>query len=191
MKAIDDFIEIEESKMTWLDKITLNYPKVNPTKSFVPSLERIKFDDEKIIRPAVSDKIIAVIIALFAGLFWIGFLRMLINQSSPFIVVLTGFLFMTFLIVVVVRNSFFNSRYIYKISVNHEYIAIDAHKMYWADILETCIMNKRQGRGRTNSYLVIFKADNTMEKYDLFKFAVSDQKISTIIEYYKAGNRVV
>jgi hypothetical protein len=105
----------------------------------------------------------------------------------PFLVILFGFLFVTFLIYLLLKNSFFNKKYIYTITVDNEGLSIDSAKFYWTDIAETCILSRQKER-RSNYYLLIFKKDTTVAKFDLFKFGLSDRKLSTIIEYYRNGH---
>jgi hypothetical protein len=180
-------IDNEESKMTWFDKLVMNYPKVQPTKSLTDSFQNLQFGTKTVIRPSIWDKAVAIIFSLFAGLFWIVLLRMLMEYRSPFLVILFGFLFVTFLIYLLLKNSFFNKKYIYTITVDEEGLSIDSTKFCWTGIAETCILSRQEGR-RVNHYLLIFKKDTTVAKFDLFKFGLSDRKVSTIIEYYRAKN---
>jgi len=184
MTLVDNFIKTEESKMNWLDKAVRNYPKVRPTKSISYSLTNLKLDKEKIIRPSLLDKFISALILFFLTIVWVGLFKMLLDYKFPFAIFLFGFLLVTFIIFILLSNSFFNKKYIYDLTINKEGIAIDNNKFYWTDIAETCIMNRQEGR-RTNYYLVIFKKDTTIKKLDLFRIAITDKKLATIIEYYK------
>ena len=170
--------------MNWFDRMVLNYPKVRATKTIAASLTNLKLDNEKIIRPSIWDRFISIIILFFLSIIWIGVLKMLLDYKFPFAVFLFGFLLVTFLISIVLRNSFFIKKYNYNIIVNKEGIAIDSHRIYWTDIADTFIMNRQEGR-RTNYYLIIAKKDNSIEKLDLFNIGITDRKLSTIIEYYK------
>lgn len=185
MALIDDFIKTEESKMSWLDKLVRNYPVFRPTKSIAYSLKNLKLDDEKIIKPSISNRFIATIILCFLSIVWIGLFKILWGFKFPFAILLFSFLFVTLIIFLLLRNSFFYKKYNYNLTINKEAIAIDKRKIYWIDIADTFIMNKQEGR-RTNYYLIISKKDKTIEKIDLFNIGVTDRKLSTIIEYYKA-----
>src|ERR687888_4036 len=120
MALIDDFIKNEELKMTWLDKLIMNYPRVRPTKSIAESLQNVQLDKEKVIKPSIWDKTVSIIFFLFASLFWVGLLKMLLEDRFPFLVILFGFLFVTFLIYLLLKNSFFNKKYIYTITIDNE-----------------------------------------------------------------------
>jgi hypothetical protein len=184
MTPIDDFIKTEESKMSWLDKLIRNYPKIRPTKSIACSLTNFKLENEKIIRPSNWERFISIIILFFLGIVWLGLVKMLLDYKFPFGVFLFGFLLVTFMIFMLIRNSFFNKRYNYNITINKEAIAVDRQKIYWTEIADTYIMNRQEGRS-TNYYLIISKKDKTIEKLDLLNIGISDRKLSTIIEYYK------
>lgn len=181
---IDDFIKSEETKMTWLDKVANNYPKVGTTKSIGKPLQDREFGDETVVNPSVLDKTVALLFLFFTGFFWIILLKMVLEYRFPFVFIFLGFLFVNFLIYVLVRNTFFNRKYIFTIRINNERISIDHNLFYWTDIIETCIMTRQEGK-TTNHYLILFMKNKTIEKFDLFKFDISDIKISTIVEYYK------
>jgi len=93
-------------------------------------------------------------------------------------------LFISFILYLLVWNSFFSRRYIYQIRLNNEYIKAQGKKIYWKDVSETFIMNKKEGRFN-NSYLVIIKKDSAIEKLNLFKFGISDRKLASLVEAYK------
>ena len=185
MTLIDDFIKTEESKMSWLDKLVRNYPKVRPTKSITYSLTGFKLDKEKIIRPSIWNRFIATIVLFFLSMVWFGLFTSLLDYKFPFVPFLFAFLFVTFIIFLLLRNSFFNKKYNYKLTISKDAIAIDKHKIFWIDIDDTYIMNRQEGR-RTNYYLIISKKDKTIQKLDLFNIGITDRKLATIIEYYKA-----
>lgn len=48
--AVDDFIKNEEQKMTWLDRLVRNYPKIGTTKLIARSSKTRKFKDVTVIR---------------------------------------------------------------------------------------------------------------------------------------------
>ncbi|HEY1165138.1 MAG TPA: hypothetical protein VGE90_08210 [Chitinophaga sp.] len=47
-------------------------------------------------------------------------------------------------------------------------------------------MDTNIGRG-SNSYLLIFRKDGTMGKFNLWKMGISNWKLAEIIEQYKEG----
>lgn len=184
MSNIHDFIRVEEQKMTWLDKVAINYPKARATSFISHPLRDNALPDQTVIRPSTWDRAISIIISLFLAIVWIGLLRALLAYKFPFAIFLFGFLLVTFMIYLLIRNSFFNKKYIYRLSFDKEGISIDSRMIAWSDIEDTFIMNRQEGR-RTNYYLLVFKKDKTIDKLDLFRMGTYDRKLATIIEYYK------
>jgi hypothetical protein len=183
---IEDFKRSEEGKMTWLDKVIMNYPKVRPTSFIADATQELQLGNEEVIRPSVWNRIILTLFFFFAGIFWITLLSAVLQYRSPFLGDLIAFLFITVIILLHLRKSFFSKRYNYTITVDHLGISIDNKQIFWSDVAETCIMSRHEGR-RTNYYLLIFKKDATLQKCDLYQFGLSDIKLATIIEYYRAG----
>lgn len=130
------------------------------------------------------DRTISVVISLFLSWIWLWLLKMLLEYTFPFAIFLFGFLFITFIIRLVIYHSFFNKNYIYTLILDKDYICINYRQTAWTEIAETCIMNKQEGR-TTNSYLILFKKDKTIEKLDLYKFGIPDVKLAAMVEYYK------
>jgi hypothetical protein len=184
MPIVDDFIKAEEQKMTWFDRLVQNYPKVETTKLIARSTKSGKYKEATVIRPSLTDKTIAAVIILFLSLFWLGFLKLLLGNTTLFFSFFLPLLFITFIICIVIYNSFFNKKYIYTLILNKDSISVDHRPIKWSEIVETCIMNVQEGR-TTNFYLILFKKDKTMEKLNLYKFGISDVKLSAMIEYYK------
>ena len=102
-------------------------------------------------------------------------------------VTIGGLIFISIIIWIIIWNTLLNRKYIYSIKLNKNYIEIDRKTIPWTEIVETQIMLRQVGRGKS-SYLVIFTADNQVHKYSLFKFGISDKKLSTLIELYKTKN---
>ncbi|PSL34912.1 hypothetical protein CLV42_102486 [Chitinophaga ginsengisoli] len=173
--------------MTWWEKLTMNFPGIRSTKSIAGALKSKRWGKEKIIRPSRSLQVFSIALVLLPAYVWMWILKLLLEYTFPFLVFLFGFFMMSFIIYLILRNSFFNKRYIYTIRVNRDAISIRKNKFYWRDIVETCIMYKYEGR-TMNKYLLIFRKDEIVEKFDLYKFSISDKKLSEIIEYYKANN---
>jgi hypothetical protein len=145
-------------------------------------------DKEKIIRPSRLRQTFGIILLLLPAYVWLWILKLLLEYTFPFLVLLFGFFMVSFMIYLILRDSFLNKEYIYTIRINSDAISIRNRKFYWADIDETCIMNRYEGRGKgDNSYLLIFRKDGIAEKFDLYKFSISDAKLSGIIEYYKGS----
>jgi hypothetical protein len=186
--TLSDFLKSEELKMTWLDKLNRSYPLVYSTESISRNLKNMRLDKEKIIRPSRFRRASIIVILLPVIFTWVWLLKMLLEFNSSFPILLGAFLFITLMLWFLSRHSFLNRKYIYTISIDSDAISIRNHKFYWTDITETYIMNKYEGRGKgDNSYLLIFKKDGTVGKFDLHMFSFSDIKLSGIIEHYKAN----
>src|SRR5690349_8141425 len=154
MTSIDDFIKNEERKMTWVDKITRNYPRIRQTSSIALPASNKSLPGKTVIKPAVPDKVISTIILIFLALIWVGLLRLVLTIQFPFVVVLLSFLFISFLILLVANNAFFNKKYIYTLMVDSGGINIDDRKIPWSSVKNTFIMNRQEGK-TTNYYLLI------------------------------------
>lgn len=184
MPVIDDFIETEHAKMSWLERVFRNYPEVQRTSFYAAYAGRAKFGEATMMGPSGGRRLMAVFLLCFIGFFWLVMLGMLLNYSSPFAVVVLAFLFLSFLIVKLSRRYFFSRKFNYRIRVSASGIAIDETQYPWATIAETCIMSRHEGK-TTNNYLIIFTKDRSVWKYDLFMFAISNRRLSAIVEYYK------
>ena len=188
MALIDDFIKNEESKMSWGDKLFMNYPKVRSTPELTDTFLHLRLGNERVIKTSLSDKVIAVVFLLFIMWFAVGPVKLLFSSRDNILLGLGGLIFVGFLISLLLRNSFFSKKYIFTITVDYVGISIDSNKFYWTDIDEVYIMSRREGK-RTNHYLLIFEKDTTIKKFDLYKFSISTRKLSTIIEYYRTGQK--
>jgi hypothetical protein len=189
MPLINDFIKNEESKMSWGDKLFGNYPKVRSTPVLTDTFQHLRLGTEKVIKPSLWDKAVTVVLLLFVGGLWFGFIAELFMPGARPFTKLFSFAFVTFLLYLLVRGSFLNKKYNFTITVDYEGIRIDDNTFYWTAIDEIYIMSRREGK-RTNYYLLIFKKDATIDKFDLFGFRMSSRKLSTIIEYYRTGQKI-
>jgi len=181
MSSISDFIASENAKMSKWDKFFQNYPDVYTTSSINDSIKVTK--PETIVKPSILGKLVALLFTFLVLLFYIPIGGMVVNKT-PIIFPALAFLFISFILYLLVWNSFFSRRYIYQIRLNNEYIKAQGKKIYWKDVSETFIMNKKEGRFN-NSYLVIIKKDSAIEKLNLFKFGISDRKLASLVEAYK------
>jgi hypothetical protein len=184
MSVIDDFHKEETLKMSRLDRLVRNYPIVRNTSAISGPLPNNALNETTTIRPTIPGKIISIIILIFLSIIWIGLLSLILAYKFPLSIYLLGLLFISTLIFLVAKNSFFNKRYIYTISLNKEGIAFKQQKILWTDIDGTYIMNRQKGRF-TNYFLVILKKEGAIQKLDLFKMGTYDKKLAGIIEYYK------
>jgi len=185
--TLRDFLNSEELKMNWLDKLNKSYPVVYSTESISRNLKNMRLGKEKNIRPSRFRRAYIIVVLLPVAYVWVWLLKLLLEYHDLFPILLGAFLFITFMIWFVSRHSFLNRKYVYTIRINSEAICIRHHTFYWTDITETYIMNKYEGRSKgDNSYLLIFKKDGTVEKFDLHMFSFSDIKLAGVIEHYKA-----
>lgn len=141
---IDDFVKSEEAKMTRLDKLFWNYPKVSTTGAMAGSFQHMQLGRETIIKPSVWNRFPALFFLFIAGIIWIGLLGMLLESRSPFAFLLLFFALLTYLIYYLLNISFFSRRDIYTIIINSEGINIDYKLFAWTDIVESCILTKKK-----------------------------------------------
>jgi hypothetical protein len=186
MILVDDFIKEEEAKMSWLEKVFMNYPKMYSTKELAGSTKGLSIDTDKIFLPSLFHRAVAIIFLIFSIVCWLILLNML-TKHILVPVTIGGLIFISLIIWIVLWNTFLNRKYIYAIKLNKNNIEIDRKIIAWTEISDTQIMLRQVGRGRS-SYLVIFTKDSQVHKYSLFKFGISDKKLSTLIELYKTKN---
>lgn len=183
MALIDDFLDQERRKGNYLVRLLRDEPKAYSTQSLAsdraPSL-----GTQKIIRPSLLSKLIAAGLLLYASFFWMVLFEMLFKDTVLTPVTAAGLLFVSFLIFLIVRRSFFNRKYIYKILLTRNYIQIGGLKISWKEIEDTFIINE-WGSKAANSSLLLFKKDGSIKRSDLSRFSISNEKLATIIEYYK------
>lgn len=175
--------------MSWGDKLIGNYPKVRSTPVLTDTFKHLQLGKEKIIKPATRARIGFIIFLLFSGLFLFGVLKPLLESRGHFLGNLSGMTIAGLMFFLIIRNSLFNKKYNFIITVDYEGISIDGNKFYWTAIDEIYIMSRHEGK-RTNYYLLIFKKDTTIEKFDLYGFRISTRELSTIIEFYRTGQQV-
>lgn len=185
MISVKDFIETEKSKMSWLDKVVMNYPQVYQTSFLSPPIKQNQ--SEILIRPSLFAKLMAVPFLLFALVFYIPLFSILRNGTLPALIPVTGILFISFILYWLTWHSFLNPKYIYHIRLTSQYIETRKRKFYWNEITETCILTRMEGRF-SNSYLVLLMRDGRVEKMNLFKFRISDERLAGIVEFFKGQN---
>jgi hypothetical protein len=182
MITIKDFIEDEQKKMTWLDKVVRNYPRIHQTSFLNNPLKQSV--EEIVIRPSIVQKLPVIPFIFFALLFLFYPVKILINNSLPALIPIGMIFFILFILYMAIWHTFFNPKYIYSIRINHQFIEARHQKYNWENIADTCIMFKMSGR-IDNVYLVILMKDGNVEKLNLSKFSISAKKVSGIVEYYK------
>jgi hypothetical protein len=161
-----------------------SYPKVQSTKGYLGSLKTSDLKPESIIKPSRWAKVTSTLILIPPIFMWGTLFSMLITQATLVPLYLFFLVFMTFLLLLFVRNSIFNKKYFYNIVLTPSGITLGRNRFFWEQIEDTCILTKREGKAWI-SYLVIFGRDNSTERFSLFKFNISDSKIAALIEYYK------
>ncbi|WP_153799502.1 hypothetical protein [Foetidibacter luteolus] len=186
MTLVEEFIKQEETNMTWLEKVFMNYPKIYSTKELAGSTKGISIEVEKLFHPSLFDRFIATIFLIFSIVSWL-ILFNLLNKHILVPVTIGGLIFISIIIWIIIWNTFLNRKYIFAIKLNKNYIEIDRKIIPWTEIVDTQILLRQVGRGRS-SYLVIFTSDNQVHEYSLFKFSISDKKLSTLIEFFKTKN---
>lgn len=182
LSNIDAFIEKERSKMSWWDKLTRNYPKVRNTRSL--SGPAFDMGQEKVIHPSIFERVLGVAFALGCAVLWFFVLKMLVEGRGPWGMILFVLVYISILIFLALRRSFFQKRYNYIIRVSPAGIAVDDTQFLWSEIAETCILTKGEGQ-LWNNYLIIFKNDGGIVKLDMRILSVGSIKMATIIEYFK------
>jgi len=186
MALIDDFLDQERRKGNFLVRLLRAEPEAYSTQSLasdrIPSL-----GTQKIIRPSVLSKVIALGLLLYASFFWMVCFEMLFKDMVLIPITAAGLLLVSFIIFLIARHCFFNRKYIYTILVTRSYIQIGRMKISWKEIEDTFIINEKSSKA-THSSLLLFKKDGSVKRSDLSRFSISDEKLSTIIEYYKSKN---
>ena len=186
--TIEDIIQAEQQKMSWLDRLLMNYPTLKPTYIIAHSL-RDPLPSQTTIKPSLWDKIVSIYILFFLVISWVGFLKAVLSYTFPYVIFLVGFFFIPFIIFLIVKHGFFNKKYIYYLTIDKEGISVDDRIIRWADIADTFIMNRQKGKA-TNYFLIILKKNETFEELDLFRMGVSHRKLASIVEYYKQHRKV-
>ena len=187
MALIDDFLDQERRKGNYLVRLLRDEPKAFSTQSLASGRDP-SLGTQKIIRPSVLSKLIAAGLLLYASFFWMVLFEMLFKDTVLTPVTAAGLLFVSFLIFLIVKRSFFNRKYLYKILLTKNYIQIGEMKISWKEIEDTFIINEWSGKA-ANSSLLLFKKDGSIKRSDLSRFSISNEKLATIIEYYKSKSR--
>lgn len=182
----DDFIQDEKDKMNWFDKLVKNYPNVKKTSAFGITQSYVPKEEKTVLRPAMIFKFAAMLMLAFITPFMLATYGLL-QDKDQFRQGIMLFFFLIFATVffVIIRNAFFNKKYHYTITVDRTGISINNEHFFWRDISDTAIMYKQEGKRRIK-YLVILSRYGEVKTTSLKAFWISDEKLSTIIEHYKA-----
>lgn len=127
---------------------------------------------------------------LFAHVFYVSLTKIIISRSVPVAIPILGLVFLSWLVYLLVWHVFLNPKYIYSLRIRAEGIAAQGRTFNWQEIADTCILRRMEGRSST-SYLIIFLRDGRIEKLNLFKCAVADKSLASIIEFYKGQSKSI
>src|SRR6478752_2160664 len=91
--TLRDFLNSEELKMNWVDKLNKSYPVVYSTASISRNLKTMRLDKEKIIRPSRFRRASIIVVLLPAAFIWTWLLKMLLEYNDSFPILLGAFVF--------------------------------------------------------------------------------------------------
>ncbi|BAV06132.1 hypothetical protein SAMN05421788_106192 [Filimonas lacunae] len=183
-ELIKQYIADETAGLSKLQKFFGATPKVIDTHDMVAASFKPPPNNETVIKPSASNKIFSVFIILFL-LFWASSIsKTLLAQKIPLPIGLILITLAAIFIFVVLKYSAFNEKLWYSITLTPTDIALGQSHILWKDIAATAIMSQTEGKN-TESYLLLFLHDDTVEKLDLAKFNTSAKQLSAAIEYYK------
>ena len=184
VSLIEEFRESEKQKLNWLQNRSANYPDVTETKLLARGYAMPEIRSVRTIQPSIFRRSMYGLAFLVTLLSWLFLLSTWGGGRVPLGVylVFVPFLLFTavsFLLVVFVK------RYNYTIRIDASGLTIQGIFTAWGEIVETAIMRQPQPRGVAR-FLVIFKRNGSVGKSDLFLFSISDRKLASAVEYYKA-----
>lgn len=184
MSLIEEFTESEKQRLNWLQKLSANYPDVTETRLLAQGYDTPEIKSVKTIRPSIFRRLIYCFAFLVSSSSWLFMLSTLGGRRDPLWVYLV---FVPFLLFVSISFLWvvFVKRYNYTIRIDASGLTIQGIFTAWGEIAETAIMRQSQPRG-VDRFLVIFKRDGSVGKSDLFLFGISDRKLASAVEFYKA-----
>jgi len=186
MVDLGDFIQVEESKMSWWDRALNNYPVIETTKTLALSAKKINPKTHVIIYPSISQKIMACVFLCPAFFIWFILLRLLFVEKTLIWVVIGSFLFASAIIYMVLYITFFNKKMLFTIFIGYNGIALGSTTYSWADIVETYIMTLRGNKTDLHTLVLHTKTDG-FKTYSMYKFTIGMRKLSALIEHYKTN----
>jgi hypothetical protein len=183
---IEEFTESEKQKLSWLKKLSANYPDVTETRILARGYAEPDKKPDRIIRPSLFRRSLYFLVFLVAFCSWLFLLSRWRDHQDrdPLWVYLVFVPFLLFVSFSYLLVNFVKS-YNYTIGINASGMTIRGIFIAWGEILETAIMRQPKARG-VDRFLVIFKRDGSVEKLNLFLFWISDRKLAAVVEYYKA-----
>ncbi len=170
--------------MNWLDKLVFNYPKISTTKTLALRAKKFEADNTSVVRPSLSQKIIALLFIGFAGMMALALSLTLFRPAGLIIVALLAFLCVLGIIGLLAYQFFFNEKVVFDITLSEKCINIRHDRLAWIDINETYIIQRQEGK-TTVYYLILQTKTGEAKKYNLKRFGISVYKLSAMIEHYK------
>ncbi len=184
MSLIEEFTESEKQKLSWLKKLSANYPDVTETRLVARGYAAPEITPDGMIRPSLLKRSLYFLMFLVSFFSWLFLLSTLGGRRAPLGVYLVFVPFLLFVSVSVLLANIVKS-YNYTIRIDASGITIRRTFIAWREIVETAIMRQSQPRS-VDRFLVIFIRDGSVQKLNLFLFSISDRKLASAIEYYKA-----
>lgn len=169
--------------MNFFEKLFDNYPILHSTQAIAGSKKGLQLAQTTVLRPSVFSKIIASVFLIFATGCWLLLLRLLL-QGTLVPVVVGLMLFVSFIIGLLVWNTFLNPVYLFTIKISTANIELKGQIFPWQQIAGTYVLRRMNNRRRDSS-LVIITNDGKLSKHSLFKFGTTNERLAAIIEFYK------
>ncbi len=180
-----EFIQAEEENLGVLDKFFNHHPQINSTSALASSWPvGTNLPEEKVVHRSPIGKIAAVVLALFLGWTAYVFLKLMPGFNLPRYVSVTLLIFIVGIAVFVLGRNLFYPKYRFDIKLTKDHVQVGDEIVLWADVTDTYIMSKQEGKVK-NNWLVLFKKDDTVQQFELFKFSVSMHKLAAYVEYYR------
>jgi hypothetical protein len=184
MSLIEEFTESEKQKLNWLQKLSANYPDVTETRILAKGYATPEIKPDRIIRPSIFKRLLYSLVFLVAFLSWLLLLSRWRGHQDPWWVYLVFVPFLLFVSVSFLLVNFVKS-YNYTIRIDASGMTIRGIFIAWPEIVETAIMRQQKPRS-VDRFLLIFTRDGAVQKLNLFLFGISDRKLASAVEYYKA-----
>lgn len=185
MADLNDFIKEEESDLNALQRMIKSYyPTVNSTQQLAAAAGKINPVSGLVIKQSRAPKILTIFFVCFFGL--VGLNNFIIDDSikSPVSTKIIGVCVYLVASYIVVRLVVFDKRRSYNIIINSSTFTIENTTYLWADIIETYIMHRKEGKV-IKYYLVLNTRAGGFKKYSLSKYSFSPNRLSAFIEYFK------
>jgi len=183
MKIVDDFMETEQTKLNWLEKLSMNYPEFYFAKNIAFTKNDYDLKSNIIIKPSIFKRTIASVFIFMGLIAWLIFVNMVL-QNILFPITLVFLLLITTWTGFIIWTYYINPKYSYKIIMDKNEFRVNKLSLPWDSILEALIMVKGAGRHMVST-LVIFTNDNRVYKYSLQNLNVSNDRILKLIEGYR------